>query len=488
MVALALIAFAAARVASTFTVFSATADEPMHLSAGLQILTQHRYSLQLENPPLPRVVFAFAPWLDGVKFDPDLELVEQMRRVFNSNGRYARNLVVARAGNLVFFLIAAIATWLWARRELGDTGGAIATLLFTMQPVVLGYSGFVTHDAPATAGVAVSLLAFARWLDRPTVFRALAFGAAYGFAIGCKFSCLAYVPAACAAMYIVRVIRDEETRRNWRSALIAFPVAAIAAAVVLTASYGGAIGLFVEGIQSLVLLNRGGHPAYLFGELRDTGWWWYFPAAVALKTTIASLLLVVLGVLAWRERAFAEALAAMLAILVVAMTGKLDLGIRYVLPMYVPMSVAAAAAALALLRSSRRWVRASAVALLLAHGGASLIAHHDTMAWFNLFAGDAPSRYLIDSNIEWGQDVKRLGELARERKIDRLGVALLGINDWDALGFPPTVGVDPWRRAHGWVAVGDHVYRMGRMDGGYGWLARQPYERVGRSIRLYHLP
>jgi len=485
--ALALIALAAARIASTYTTLSATADEPMHLSAGLMLFSQHQYGYQLENPPMPRAVMAFAPWRAGVEFDPSLDYVEQLRRVFYSHGRYTRNLAIARAGNLVFFLLAAIATWLWARRALGQWGGVVATLIFTMQPVVLGYSGLVTHDAAATAGVALALLAFVYWLERPGLARAMLFGAAYGFSIACKFSCIAYVPAACAAMYAVRLIWDAEARRAWRQALMAIPIAATTCALVVIASYAGAIGLFFTGIEHLLDTNRAGMQSYLFGKVSETGWWWYFPAAVALKTTIASLLLVVLGFVARRERVFAESLAAALAILAVAMPSHLDLGVRYVLPMYVPLTLAAAAAAMAMLRSPRTWMRAAAVALLAGHAGASLLARRDTMAYFNVFAGPDPSRYLIDSNLEWGQDVLRLAKVVRARNIDRIGLSVHGLHDFDALGFPPHYTVAPWENAHGWIAVGDHTYRIWRVRGEWRSLRGQKYERIGRSIRLYHL-
>jgi hypothetical protein len=220
---LALILLAMLRIASTWTVFAAMVDEPMHISAGLELYSRHVYEYQPENPPLPRLVLALAPHLGGMTFDPSPDKVPQLLGVFYSNGRYERNLVLARAGNLLFFAIAALAVWRWARRELGVTGGFVATLLFTMQPVVLGHSGVATHDAAATAGVALSLLAFSRWLDvgdlrfrvarnqwprlgQLATARAAVAGAAFGFAVLCKFSCIGYVPAAWAAMVAIRLV------------------------------------------------------------------------------------------------------------------------------------------------------------------------------------------------------------------------------------------------------------------------------------------
>ena len=166
--ALALIVLSMLRIASTWTIFSATVDEPMHVSAGLELYTQHRHTYLPANPPLPRLVFALAPWLGGMDFDPRHTVNEQLQRVFYSDGRYETNLVLARSGNLVFFLIASLAVWWWARRELGATGGLVATLLFALQPMIAGHAGLATHDTAAVAAPQ-SALAFARWLDDRTI-------------------------------------------------------------------------------------------------------------------------------------------------------------------------------------------------------------------------------------------------------------------------------------------------------------------------------
>src|SRR5438045_2374481 len=83
--------------------------------------------------------------------------------------------------------IGAIALFVAARDALGDGGALAATFLFTMEPVVLGYSALATHDGASVAGLAVALLGFTRWLRNPDLTRALLFGAAFGFAINCKF-------------------------------------------------------------------------------------------------------------------------------------------------------------------------------------------------------------------------------------------------------------------------------------------------------------
>src|SRR5687768_3378379 len=122
-----LLLLGAIRIAATYTTFSETADEPTHLSAGLQILTQHRYALQYQNPPLPRILIALPPWLAGARYDGNGDVMTQI-------GDYETMLFLARVGTLVFFLIGALATWAWARRDVDETTALLALLFFTTQP------------------------------------------------------------------------------------------------------------------------------------------------------------------------------------------------------------------------------------------------------------------------------------------------------------------------------------------------------------------
>lgn len=520
-----LLVLGAIRIAATYTTFSETADEPMHLSAGLQILTQHRYALQYQNPPLPRILIALPPWLAGARYDGNGFDMKEIVAKFHALGDYGRMLFLARVGTLVFFLIGALATWAWARRELDETTALLALLFFTTQPAILGHSGLATLDAAGAAGMAVALLAFSRWLERPSSARAAVLGAAWGFAISCKLLCIAYVPIACAAIYLVRLLRDPETRARWRSIVTVLLVPPIAA-VVVWAGYGFSTApaavlapvhrafpetiagrllasfnpdtpipapALVRGIAEMIEVNQSGFLGYAMNQWSYHGWWWYFPLALALKTTLATLLLLVAGTfLARHNRAFVEAMAAAGAILGLSMTTHVDIGIRYILPIYVPLSLAAAVAVMALfrhqkLRHRHRLARGVVIVLLSWHLIASFVAHPDYLAYFNELALPDPSRYLVDSNLDWGQDILRLRDEVRRLKIEHLGVALFGPADLDRLGFPPYFSVEAHTPAHGWIAVSDHLYRWSLSSGGWRWIDRGNCHRVGKSIRLCHV-
>jgi hypothetical protein len=454
---------ASLRIASTYRVFSDTADEANHVGAGLDLYQNHRYTVQQENPPLPRLVLAAAPYLGGMRRDMSLDFSYQLQSVF-ANGKYERDLVLARVGNLLFFALAALGVWLLARRVLDETQALIALALFTSQPVILGYSGLATHDTAAVAGTALALLAFVQWLDEPTWKRAAVFGAAYGFGALCKFSCLVFVATGCAVLLLSR-------KRNPLQLLIA-PVTAFAT---IAAGYAFHLGPFFHGLRAIFALDREGFLSYALGRYAMHGWWWYFPLAFALKTTLALLLLFVAGAFVGNREWTLVTLAMMLP----ALPSSLDLGVRYVLPVYVPFTIAVAA-------MCRRRVLAGA--LLAWHLVASTLAHPDYFPYFNEIAARQPQRFLADSNLDWGQDLLRLARYCRKHHINALAYTVFSASDPNRIGLPPRIDriwSDP-PKIPAALSESTIILTRATLPDAYPWADDLPYVRIGKSIRLYN--
>jgi 4-amino-4-deoxy-L-arabinose transferase-like glycosyltransferase len=389
-IAAALILIAALRMVPTYRIFSATADEATHVGAGLEVFQFHQYLLQRENPPVARVVLAIAPQLGGMRYKPGGTYGEELHSVFYGTGKYERNLFLSRVGNIVFLAIASWALFLWIKREVDAETAVLTVFLFTFQPVILGHGALATNDIGATAGLAVSLLAFAHWLRDRTFGRGSLMAAAYAFAITTKFSNLAFVPLACGGVFLVRCIRQRPPFRSTASAVVRLMAAIVVVTpLVIWAVYVFTIGQlsdldvvadafpprvqrfihehptmalpapgFVWGVASVIRIDRQGHPSYFRGEVRRAGWKLYFPVTIALKTTIPYLLLIAAAAFALIRApatagAIVECAAAVALILLLASRSNLDLGIRYVLPVLVPLTVIAAASAVAIARRSQ---------------------------------------------------------------------------------------------------------------------------------------
>src|SRR3954471_6886419 len=63
--AICMVLIAAARIASTYSVLSVTADEPAHLACGMEYLANHTFQREPKHPPLPRAAAALLPYVNG---------------------------------------------------------------------------------------------------------------------------------------------------------------------------------------------------------------------------------------------------------------------------------------------------------------------------------------------------------------------------------------------------------------------------------------
>jgi hypothetical protein len=95
---------------------------------------------------------------------------------------------------------------------------------------------------------------------------------------------------------------------------------------------------------------------------------------------------------------------------------------------------------------------------------------------------------LVDSNLDWGQDLYRLRDVARELRMDSLRVHYFGSAEFSAVGLQRARRLRPNERTTGWVAASETFYAGVWADSALHWLhAFEPVGRVGRSIRLYYI-
>jgi hypothetical protein len=255
-----------------------------------------------------------------------------------------------------------------------------------------------------------------------------------------------------------------------------------------------------EGIGTQQLHNSRGQIAYLLGEVRKTGWWYFFPVVLAVKSPIPFLILagiglVLLGIRMCEGKGWpAVAPAAMTAaLLLVCMLIRLNLGVRLILPIYPLLAIVSGFAAVRLWRLARlkRVGPAIVVVLLLWQITSSIRAHPDYLAYFNELGGHTPEQIVVDSDLDWGQDLLRLSEALRVRKIDSVSIAYFGSADLSRHDLPHLDRLLPYQPATGWVAISKSKLKYGEGKPpyrGYAWLdSHEPEALVGRSILLYYV-
>ena len=185
-------------------------------------------------------------------------------------------------------------------------------------------------------------------------------------------------------------------------------------------------------------------------------------------------------------------------------TSNLNIGLRHVLPMYPFMFMLIAKYFVGFVRRHKYDSQGLALArkvLFAAVAGylllTNLFNYPYYLAYFNEAIGrDNGYKYTVDSNIDWGQDLKRLATYVKDNDIKKIKVDYFG-------GSVPSYYLgdrfQQWRssdgEATGWLAVSATYYQnskyyadnFGEKD--YRWLEKyEPVTIIGGSILVYNIP
>lgn len=519
----ALALFACLLVASTWHVFGNVWDEPEHLVAGLSLLDNGEYRYDNQHPPLARLAAAIGPALAGASLARDASPIgEQAGRdvLYHSRASYDMLLTLARLGMLPFLALLMIALWYWVRENFDAPIAWLSALFLLSSPPILGHAGVVALDMPVTALCVLGFYLLQRWVVAPTLGRSLALGLATGLAVSTKISAIPFLGLGGLALLAVhmflsaRGLQHAIPGRAMVSTVARYAggalLATVLAAIICVAVYGPtlvylpALDMRVPlGVQELAINIRGvefhnahGHPAYLLGQTDLMGWWYFYPVALAVKTTIPMLVLGIPGLawLAWRgwhaRQLGLMAPGLLFAVLLTfcCLYSHINIGVRHVLVLYPLLAIGAGAAVLALWQNLHSLpLRCVAVALVVWQFTTLVTAYPDYLAWFNAFAGAHPERILVDSDLDWGQDLRRLSQELARRQISEVYIAYRGSADLSREHLPAYKMLGPNKEVTGWIAL--DMLSLKESNGGYDWLlGHQPLQRIGRSIDLYYLP
>jgi dolichyl-phosphate-mannose-protein mannosyltransferase len=479
---------------------SATDDEPAHIAAGLMETRYGRMGLIDTQPPLMHALFV-APLLPlHVRLPPDAIGERQgwrlgKRVLFHSGNDAEEILFLARLPSLALFVCLTLFSYFWCWSLTRDvTASMTAATLVALCPILIAHGRVATADMGATAFSFAAVFCFVEWLWRPRLPFAVASGALIAAAILTKVSGLIVLPWM-AVVFFGHALYNRE--RDWRKVFAQLGVIVSVAALSIYAFYllelrppfgsflTAPFEAYAANVSALGRFYVAGHtkPQFLLGSFSARGWWYYFPVAFALKATIPALILIAAAAafqlrfrrsLATRRDVHALGIAAFIVIFgMAALKSEIDLGVRYILPM-IPFLYLGVA--LSVDRATHRFGRRALVplaVLLLWHAGEAIATYPNYIGYFNECIGSNANadRYLIDSNLDWGQDLKRLAQWADAHHVERLRIDYFGGGD---PGYYMPGKAIPWsaprpeRLPPGYFAVSRHFYRTSFFYRDYG--------------------
>jgi hypothetical protein len=266
-----------------------------------------------------------------------------------------------------------------------------------------------------------------------------------------------------------------------------------------------------------------GQPVFFLGQSYSVGFPMYFPVAYTLKEPLAlhviTAVAIIGSVLLWRPAVRSWGKGAMtrwladnftefsflvvLAVLWTAlMRSHMNIGVRHLLPAFPFMFILVAKQAVSLLEWLARThgkrahsIACVALGLLLGWQAFTVLRLHPSyLAYFNELAGgpDGGWMYLNDSNLDWGQDVKRLAQFVEQQDIEEIHVDYFGPPDpvyyfSEKYKGPVGCGTPP----KGWVAVSAMLYPGAPWNAECDYRRTLPIEKlkakIGYSIFVFHV-
>lgn len=455
---------------------SQTWDEGDHIFAGYMSWKHSDFGLNPEHPPMLKLL-ATAPLLSLSLKTPELQDRDFKVEAFLDG----KDFLYQNDADLILFrtrmaaatltLLLALLVFL-ATKEMFGTGAAFITLaLIAFEPNLLAHGALVTTDVGISCFMFATIYAFYRYVKAPSVWRLVVVGVSAGLALAVKHTGIFLFPML-LLLGICEVVRQRIAARGgvkatavsgrqtlkFATALVAITVIALA---VLWSFYGfryqarpnglqlnPPLAAYVQGLKPReawiistiarwhvlpesylygltdVRLTADFYTSYVLGKIYPHGVWFYFPIAFVIKSTLASLALLLLAVAAiatrrlnrWREILFL--IIPPVFYLLVAMNAGTNIGVRHILPLYVFFPALIGGAAWSFIRQNPKWAYA-VLALLLFHAVSSLRAFPSYIAYSNELWGGSSNTYknLSDSNADWGQQLK-----ATKRYLDSRGV------------------------------------------------------------------
>ncbi len=468
---------------------------------------------------------------------------------------------LARWCCIPFSILGALVSYFWSAELFGKRAGIATLTLWCFEPNILCWASTICPDLAAASTGLLTCYCFWHWLKTPGFVRATGVGVALGM---CELSKMTWLPlfGVLPGLWAVWLCFH---RREYTPKLIAQNAAELTWAIVV-ALYLLNLGYLFDGTfrafsdydfhseamvtlaESPILKTLGvtstllpfpseylygidlqkcdferGLDSYQMGIWSQRGWWHYYLLAFLFKVPLGVLLLFILAFGIWGYQSLsrvkrAEPLRAMwcdvlmlllpamfLVFFVSAHTG-FSRHFRYVLPA-LPFFLIWTGMAFSR-RFRKTWVLTTYVpwSLVVWAATSSLISVPHSFSYFNEVAWGPRGghAFLLDSNIDWQQDVLKLRTWLDEHKEARpMNVAyygdtrpeLFGLVTYshtpvgknakrvtaDDSGAPCRYGPLP-----GWYAVSVHCIRHPERDYSY-FFHFEPVAMAGYSIYIYHI-
>lgn len=520
---------------------SATFDEVAHLPAGYSYWATGEFKINPQHPPLIKEICSLPLLFMDLKMPVDRETLRASNPGLVYQWGFGRKFLYSQNADRILFwgrvpavllsLGLAIVVALWARRLWGMPGALLAAALYLLDPTITAHAQLVTTDVGLAFFATLYLFVLRSYLDKPDRVRLAGSGVTLGLALGTKFSAIILVPVT-AVLFLIASwsARDSsapeaKTAKRGRGGKAggaaskkapargvpgiwgAFAIILATSALIVWALYFFPSDpfLYLKGMQTVNRDHDPNYLPYLMGELKPGRWYSYFLIAYLVKTPLPILFMLAAAAVVFfrgkRATALEESFLMVPALAFFAgytLTAD-NLGVRYLIPCF-PFFMIFTARLAPALHEAKIWAR-GALAVLLAWTALEFVRiWPDHLSYFNEITGIPPhgSRWLDDSNLDWGQGLIQLRDYLGAHPEGDFRFCYFGSGDpayYGIHGKEITVKGLLAAPASGTYILSAHCVARARADlaraygeGEGNWLARAvPQTVVGHVFEIYRV-
>lgn len=515
-----LLAMVAVQCIASMSQKSVTNDEIVHFAAGYSYIKTGDFRLNPEHPHTIKLLSGLAILPLNPRLPLEHESWEQSLDVNNERAKWAfgrafmfsyknpdKLLFFARLPIVLLALLLGFYIYKWASELYGTKAGIFALFLYSFSPNILAHSRLVTTDLGLACLGFITTYYLWKLLNDFTPKRAVVFGVLLALMLAVKFSSLFFLPAfALLALlfFVIKrdvfktriVIKKSEINKFVKICIIIF----ISFMFVFSATYFFTnIQSFIDGIKIVFTHSTEGHLNFLLGEHSIKGWWYYFIVAFFVKTPIPTIIFLALSFLLYRklnnnDRNIININELFLIVPAVIFFSAfffnhINIGLRHVLPIY-PFIFVFSSRIINI--KLKKMIIPTIIFFLLCtwYLASSVMIYPHYLAYFNEFTGgpDNGHNYLIDSNLDWGQDLKGLKKYMDANGISDVNLKYFGTDSpeyreikYDELQCYPMNGIS---------AISVNLLQILNINDRecHQWLKEfEPIAKIGYSIFIYNL-
>ncbi len=426
---------------------SQTFDESVNLVSGYHFLKTGETYLNPEHPPFISVLSSlplFFLKLNPPQIDVDNPAIE-LYNPGNSKYRYriankfiyenrVSHEIILFLGRLPIILLSsalALLIFVWSNRAGGVYAGLLSVMLYALDPNFLAHGQLITMDVGLAFFYTLSTFLYINYLNNRKFYKFLPLALSFSLTILTKFPGFLLLPV----FFIISTIYSYKNLRVLMKCYFEIIVIFFLAIIIVLLFYSGHVEYYLNSLQYAYNHSRAGDYNFLFGSFSPSGWFYYFIVAFFVKTPSATLMIIFLSLYVFvknrRElRDYIFILIPSVIFLSASLFSTVNIGHRYILPIYPFLFIFAGLLLKKGIAKGKVYPLLAILSLLgLVYSNIKIYPHY--LSYFNIIGGGPKKghRILVDSNIDWGQDLKFLKKYMRDNNIKEIYFAYFGSLD-----------------------------------------------------------